>query len=334
MNIISLNSFYDCTNYRFFGSNGENDLRQGMMLLSEEIAQDIAAVVGYWPRSLDKKLNFTLSFSDELIVKETNGKKVSELTAEVSAVVSKIESREEYPTALVERLNRIKNDLLELGDENEDNPDTSKDIEQKYNSLNDKIEEIIRITDAANLFNNSDIEASDIYEIKRLIREIRSREHSYIVTGDYKNNKITLYLKGICEFAHKKSLSENSVFISVFAHEIFKLCHQECIRNAGNVWDARMQGMKVISESCASFYTWLFAANCLGDSSLADTIRRGWRSHDYDAWTSSGARYIERYDNWSHDLLKKIFIDSLCNWADAYRDLIACERLGHNLPIK
>ncbi len=320
MNIIALNSYYDCTNHRFFSENGEDLLKQNMITMAEDIAEDIASVTGYWPKGVSKNLNFSITFSDEVINKNSNGKSAEKIASEIGEVVRHMESREEYPAALVERLNRIKTEL--------------KETEIDENSLNDKVEELIRITDAANLFNNNEIEASDIYDIKKFIEEIRSRTSSHMVMGDYKNGKITIYIKSICEYAYEKSLSENPMFISVFAHEIFKLYHQECVKNSGNVWDARIQGMKVISESCATFYTWLFCTNCLGDSALAGDIKRNWRGHDFDSWPSSGARYIERYDNWSHDLLKKIFVDSLCNWTDAYRDLIACERLGHNLPIK
>ena len=46
---------------------------------------------------------------------------------------------------------------------------------------------------------------------------------------------------------------------------------------------------------------------------------------DNRVWPYAGTKYLKRYDHGRWMALKRVFKDSLCDWEDAYHDIVAYE---------
>ena len=332
-----LSDYYDCHNHVFVQAQYENKLRYALMEAGYYMRGEIDSILwdpipmNLWHRHASSLCNDISTkvkdviFSNEVIIKTVRGDKTCEqVLREIDGLMKDLQ---DTPFATHETTRRKLEDMR-------------KYLQQPA----DKIREIESIRDLFGQYDreyNNDVCEWDPDEImvsareRRIIRDIRRQSFSGPVLGSYRNGVITLYLRAICGYAKDNLVSPDTVFSRTFVHELFHLYHHHYTKLTGHTWNPARLSKKhaqIVKESCAEYVSWLYVKDSLQDVRMMNLMEQDCLLHDYEIWPYAGALYLEQNDRGQHEALRQVFKDSLCDWTEAYHDIVVYEHTPRIYP--
>ena len=218
-------------------------------------------------------------------------------------------------------------------------PERIKEFENHLNRLLEKLKKLLE--------NSSEIGKSeiDIGEVWKIYNDLKNREIKSIKLGSYnfRTNTVTLYLKAICKSKRAKLYGSDNVLMATYAHELFHAYHYHMMRQQGIRWNtSRNYTKKIVAESFASFFEYLFIKHELKCRDFADGFVDEWKDNDISYWPYSGAigmytdsdSDIKEFKDICYSLEGRLFCfafsDSLDDWDKAYQDICVFKRLSNN----
>ena len=336
----NLADYYDRDKHIFLEKDTESSFSQILRRRGGHICKNIDSIM--W----DSGMSFAMPmcdifypkkviFSNEVITRTAHGDKTREqVLTEIDEAMKNLENfyfrRQEKAYRMLENLRRF----LKLSKEDRDEEEKVRwqwDDEYIMSRFGDYSEEF-----AGDLHEWTPSKVMGTSMLRRVYRDARRIPFSYRVLGSYENGVITLYLRSICEYARERYVSPDTVFKKTFAHELFHLYHHGCVRLAGQTWNPQTNDRqaRIVKESCAEYFSWLYVWDTLRDVRMMDLAEQDCLLHDYEIWPYSGAQYLEHTDGGCQESLNRVFKDSLCDWTEAYHDIVVYEHTPRIYPYK
>lgn len=188
----------------------------------------------------------------------------------------------------------------------------------------------------------SDLSSTEQNRITRVLEKVEKLRKADLILGTFEKNDgftrggtipygtITLYPKSISKiYPYSKIKGAKSVFM----HELFHAFHYCCLANKG-LWNDGGSICKIVKESLASYYQYIYTIDTLQDERIANSISYDWMDKTLDDWPYKGASYILSYAELDDKIFSKIFMSSLGDWEKSYTAILACRDLLESSEYK
>jgi len=342
---VKLDEYYDTYRNRFRSEAAEANLKNELIKCSYDVLKFIEHIIpDRFVNFIEPEIIFDIKEHRPEVIKD--GKNLWDIYVDLKNFLMQcvlVDGYHNFELHIIEILKEIESILRYCSVSEEEKIELDQESEIMLNDLLLDISLMIK-TDAP-LAKHLDLNL-----IMMIVKKLKDREVNKTLLGsyDYRNHTITLFLDSICKSRRAFDYGEGETHISTYAHELFHAYHYQVMRHYTTRWNTkRSYEQKVVAESLASYFEFLFVKFEINDKYFADSLSLSWKRHDMSYWPYAGAlsmlqdelevntRFIPD-DFIGKRAFNMIFNDSLDDWHLAFQDistLIHINRSDYGIKI-